>query len=222
MSQEVGCGHFSHIPPQLPEPSFVLTALLKIFRNAPNQIPLSLPRSGRPLEQPRLQVDFHIADGIVGMVVEDLVPFHVLPVPPTPVIKMHHITRNAGQRSSHLVETFGCRVRKCSSQAVPYCRLWGSLSRPSQAESITESPSSSNRVRRNLVGPNIKCLQRVGSEGRCECHVGRISARAISTRPMRGVLLRALKIYHCPPTYASNQALKSMFAVAGGTPMSPR
>ena len=34
--------------------------------------------------------------------------------------------------------------------------------------------------------------------------------RAISTRPMRGMLLRASKVYHRPPRYTSNQLAKSI------------
>ena len=45
---------------------------------------------------------------------------------------------------------------------------------------------------------------------------------AISTRPMRGRLCRASKVYHRPPSQASNQPLKSIGSGTAGTPMSPR
>ena len=46
--------------------------------------------------------------------------------------------------------------------------------------------------------------------------------RAISTLPMRGVLLRASKVYQRPSRKASNHAAKSIGPYGGGTPMSPR
>ena len=46
--------------------------------------------------------------------------------------------------------------------------------------------------------------------------------RAISTRPMRGVLLRASKVYQRPSRNTSNQAAKSIGPYGGGMPMSPR
>jgi hypothetical protein len=45
---------------------------------------------------------------------------------------------------------------------------------------------------------------------------------ATSTRPIRGILLRASNVYQWPPTKASNQALKSIGAGSAGTPMSPK
>lgn len=85
--------------------SFILAPLLKILSHAPKQIRLSLPRGDRPLEQPRFRVDRNIADGIVGVVMEDLIPLHTLPVLPTPEVKMHDITRHTGQRASHQSKT---------------------------------------------------------------------------------------------------------------------
>ena len=46
--------------------------------------------------------------------------------------------------------------------------------------------------------------------------------RAMTTRPMRGSLWRASKVYQRPPRKTSNQALKSIGAGFGGTPISPR
>jgi hypothetical protein len=46
--------------------------------------------------------------------------------------------------------------------------------------------------------------------------------RAISTRPMRGVLLRASNVYQRSPSQASNQPAKSIGPHGGGVPMSPR
>ena len=46
--------------------------------------------------------------------------------------------------------------------------------------------------------------------------------RAISTRPIRGVLWRASKVYQSPSSHTSNQAEKSIGASTGGIPMSPR
>src|SRR6185295_2837805 len=46
--------------------------------------------------------------------------------------------------------------------------------------------------------------------------------RAISTRPMRGTLLRGSNVYQPSSRYASNQAAKSIGAYGGGTPISPR
>lgn len=62
-----------------------------------NQIRLSFPRCIGPLKQARHSVNLHIADRVEDVVVEDLMPFHVLPVLPGPVVKMHDIARNTGQ-----------------------------------------------------------------------------------------------------------------------------
>jgi hypothetical protein len=45
---------------------------------------------------------------------------------------------------------------------------------------------------------------------------------AIRIRPIRGMLWRASNVCQRPPTNASNQALKSIGAGSGGTPISPR
>lgn len=57
-----------------PRASLILRPLLKILSHPPNQIRFPLPRTDRPLQQPRLGVDLHIADRIVGILVQDFVP----------------------------------------------------------------------------------------------------------------------------------------------------
>src|SRR3979411_3256581 len=44
---------------------------------------------------------------------------------------------------------------------------------------------------------------------------------AISTRPIRGTLLRGSKVYQRPPRYASNQAAKSIGPQGGGNHVLP-
>ncbi len=56
----------------------------------------SLPRSGGALKQACLRVNLNITHGIVGVVVEDLIPLHVLPILTIAVVEMNNISRNTG------------------------------------------------------------------------------------------------------------------------------
>jgi len=60
--------------------------------------------------------------------------------------------------------------------------------------------SSSVRTRNetNVFGPNVVLIATSAAS----------RPWAMSTRPMRGILLRASNVYHCPPRQASNQPAK--------------
>src|SRR5437762_6355093 len=64
----------------------------------------------------------------------------------------------------------------------------------------------------NVLGPNVLLIATSAAS----------RPRAISTLPIRGVLLRASKVYQRPSRKASNQAAKSIGPYGGGIPMSPR
>lgn len=86
-------------------PSSIIAPLLEVSGGSSNQSRLLHPRRDRPLEKPHLRVNLHVANRIVGMVMDDLIPLNVLPILPIPVVKMHDITRLAGQRSLDWVES---------------------------------------------------------------------------------------------------------------------
>ena len=73
------------------------------------------------MEQPRLWDDLKVADGIVGMVVEDLVTLHILPVRPTSVVEMHHNrqTDYLGSRSLLATRTLSLTSARTPSQTNP-------------------------------------------------------------------------------------------------------
>ena len=92
----------------------------------------------------------------------------------------------------------------------------GSVMAPSMPEAQRNQPAATSSVHTlklvNVLAPNA-LLSATSAASR---------PRAISTLPMRGMLLRASKVCHCPPRYTSNQAAKSIGPYGGGMPMSPR
>jgi hypothetical protein len=77
--------------------SFILTSPFKVIRNPADQIWFPLYRDFAPFQQSRHRIDLNIADGIVGVIMEDLIPLDVLPFLPAPVVKMHDITLDTGE-----------------------------------------------------------------------------------------------------------------------------
>lgn len=62
----------------------------------------------------------------------------------------------------------------------------------------------------SVVGPNVLLIATSAAS----------RPRAISTRPIRGTLNRASKVYQLLPRYASNHEAKSPGPYGGGTPIS--
>src|SRR3984893_15745876 len=104
----------------------------------------------------------------------------------------------------------------CYHKVALQAGLTGSQPRSTRLQTRHAGPSGISSVQtrklERVLGPNVVVIATSAAS----------RPRASNTLPIRGTLLRASNVYHCPPRKASNHAAKSPGGKGGGVPMSPR